>query len=165
MNIYKATRRLKWRVESGYWKVNKNDEKALTTIIDFINKKQETTIERNSLVTKLLVMVMNQQLIKYGCTIENSEIAFKQLYKHIEIPFDYHIKLFSQTINTNSEIAIWKKLGISVSNPMTEKQKEQFTEYFIAHSNPSNEDLKKRLLFNVSNFIELYYSNYKYDAA
>jgi hypothetical protein len=107
MKTKEAINRLTYTIGKGN-KPNETDKVALNSIITYINKFEQETIQDNLLFAKLYTLVLNSFLITY----KDVDFANTQLNKELSIPLNVHIELLLMTLKTTELDAFFKQNGI-----------------------------------------------------
>jgi len=93
--IDKDIERLKYTITQGN-KPNENDIKALNSVIGYVNLEKDRTISKNILLSKLIINVLKNDIIK---SKGNYQLSIKTLKSILRISLEAHYEAFKDEIN------------------------------------------------------------------
>lgn len=122
MKLKDAVSRIAFTISKSN-KPNNNDAIAFDSIIDFLNKTQEETIQQNLLFAKLYTLVLKDFTEFYG----DVDFANKQVNKELSMTLDFHIeKLLMQLKSSELKKHVTDEC---LKNKPPEKVLEKLKEY------------------------------------
>jgi len=102
----RAINRLKWRLTGKYsFTPNLEDKKALSEIIQYVNRSQEKAIDSNKLLTKLFIVFYND-VIKENETTVLEDLNQKKMVQLLKTPLDSFYLAFKRQLDANIRCAI-----------------------------------------------------------
>jgi hypothetical protein len=107
MKTKEAINRLTYTIGKGN-KPNETDKVALNSIITYVNKFEQETIQDNLLFAKLYTLVLKD----FVNTYKDIDFANIQLNKELSTPLNAHIELLLMTLKTTELDAFFKQNGI-----------------------------------------------------
>lgn len=129
MKLSQAVNKLSWRLapdEKGVFKQflpNQNDKEAFNTILTYINKTQEETVQENLLFAKLYAFVLCGMIRKY----DDIDFSNKQLNKVLSEPMSYRIEMLLTALKYSELDKCFKSVNVHG------KSEQDLKEIFSVH--------------------------------
>ncbi|WP_426431026.1 hypothetical protein ACPX19_01400 [Winogradskyella sp. HB-48] len=111
-----ALNRIKWRIESGYWKADKNDIEAFNSLVDLVNIKNNASIEKNKTAYSIYASCFLFRLNGFGLTFLN-ELSQKEFHKSLDRPIDLIINEITSELNFMAQLKFFRDLKIELLYP------------------------------------------------
>lgn len=121
MTIEKNVERMFWRLSNGSFTPNQNDLKAMTEIVEWINRQKEQTLKENYMFAKLYCMQFIQEIEYY----KDINFAQRNLHEMLEKSVVEHYDRFHEKLNFVELMKYSKNIGLSVKHPAFVNAEEQ----------------------------------------
>jgi len=141
MNVDAAIQRLSWRLGNGAFTPNQKDINSFNGLIQWVNDQRKITIRNNQLFAKLYIHSLNQYLDKYQSTVFD-KVAEKELSRLLDMPMDASYEAFTQSLNDNSDYALFADNGVVMKHPSLKNEAEIEQERLML-KNMSEDDIMK----------------------
>jgi hypothetical protein len=122
MTIEKNVERMFWRLSNGNFTPNQNDLKAMTEIVEWINREKEKTVKDNYMFAKLYCNQFIQEIEFY----KDIDFAQRSLHELLQKPIIEHYDKFHERLNFVELMKYSKSIGLSDKHPafLTEDERE-----------------------------------------
>jgi hypothetical protein len=139
MTLEKNVERMFWRLQNGSFNPNQNDFKAMTEIVEWINRQKQQSIHEQYLFAKLYCHVFIQEIEYY----KDTKFAQRKIHEYLKLPIANHYEIFHKALNDYEMNRFSRKIGLTEKHPAfrtdAEEQKDNellkqnqadFTKYF-----------------------------------
>jgi glutamyl/glutaminyl-tRNA synthetase len=127
-------KRLFWRIGNGKFEPNDKDVKALTEVVEWINRQKVQEINQHHLFAKLYVKAFFEEIEKY----KDPQFAQYTLHSHLQKPIETIYLEFENNLNSFEFELFCEKMGIKMGeHPMQTPEEQREFEMEIIKSNES----------------------------
>jgi len=127
-------KRLFWRLGNGKFEPNDKDVKALTEVVEWINREKEKELKQNTLFAKLYVKCFFEEIERY----KDPQFAQYVLHSFLDKPIELIYLEFQNDLNNLEFLMFCDKMGIEMGkHPLQTPEEQKEAEMEIIKNNES----------------------------
>lgn len=121
MTLEKNIERMFWRLSNGAFTPNQNDVKAMTEIVEWINRQKQQSIHEQYLFAKLYCHVFIQEIEYY----KDTKYAQRKIHEYLKMPIISHYELFLEKLNFYETMKFSRQIGLCEKHPLLKTEAEE----------------------------------------
>jgi hypothetical protein len=121
MTLEKNIERMFWRLSNGAFTPNQNDVKAMTEIVEWINRQKQQSIHEQYLFAKLYCHVFIQEIEYY----KDTKYAQRKIHEYLKFPIIGHYELFLEKLNFYETMKFSRHIGLCEKHPLLKTETEE----------------------------------------
>jgi hypothetical protein len=121
MTLEKNIERMFWRLSNGAFTPNQNDVKAMTEIVEWINRQKQQSIHEQYLFAKLYCHVFIQEIEYY----KDTKYAQRKIHEYLKMPIINHYEVFLEKLNFYETMKFSRHIGLCDKHPLLKTETEE----------------------------------------